>query len=263
MRILFVGDIMGRPGREAVAKILPEWRKIYRPDLVVANGENLAHGSGVTKKTAEEMFSAGVDVITSGNHFLDRKEVFEYIKAEKPPIIRPMNFEDGDAPETNGFVAVERNGRKIMVLNLIGTMHMKRAYQNPFLLIDEFLKAIKSEINIIIVDFHAETTSEKKAMGIFLDGRVSAVIGTHTHIATADEQVSQKGTAYITDVGMVGVKNSVIGMDTEIIIKEFKGEKVKKEIALGGEVEANAVLLEVDESTGRALKIERLRAVIA
>jgi len=254
---------MGRPGREAVAKILPEWRKIYRPDLVVANGENLAHGSGVTKKTAEEMFSAGVDVITSGNHFLDRKEVFEYIKAEKPSIIRPMNFEDSDAPETDGFVAVERNGRKIMVLNLIGTMHMKRAYQNPFLLIDEFLKAIKLEINIIIVDFHAETTSEKKAMGLFLDGRVSAVIGTHTHIATADEQVSQKGTAYITDVGMVGVKNSVIGMDTEIIIKEFKGEKVKKEIALGGEVEANAVLLEVDESTGRALKIERLRAVIA
>jgi len=263
MKILFIGDIMGRPGREAAAKILPEWREKYRPDLVIANGENLAHGSGVTKKTAEEMFSAGVDVITSGNHFLDRKEVFEYIKEEKPPIIRPMNFEDGDAPETDGFIAIERNGRKIMVLNLIGTMHMKRAYQNPFLLVDEFLKAVKPEINIIIVDFHAETTSEKKAMGLFLDGRVSAVVGTHTHIATADEQVTPKGTAYITDIGMVGVKNSVIGMDAEIIIKEFKGEKVKKEIALGGEVEANAVLLDIDESTGRALKIERIRSDVA
>src|SRR3989338_5232421 len=194
MRILFVGDIMGRPGREAVAKILPEWRKIYRPDLVVANGENLAHGSGVTKKTAEEMFSAGVDVITSGNHFLDRREVFEYIKEEKPPIIRPMNFEDGDAPETDGFIAIERNGRKIMVLNLIGTMHMKRAYQNPFFLLDEFLKAIKLEINIIIVDFHAETTSEKKAMGLFLDGRAAAGVGTPTPIPTADQQGSQKST---------------------------------------------------------------------
>ena len=263
MKILFIGDIMGRPGREAAAKILPEWRKKYRPDLAVANGENLAHGSGVTKKTAEEMFGAGVDVITSGNHFLDRKEVFEYIKEEKPPIIRPMNFEDGDAPETDGFAVIERKARKIMVLNLIGTMHMKRSHQNPFLLVDEFLKAIKPEINIIIVDFHAETTSEKKAMGLFLDGRVSAVIGTHTHIATADEQISPKGTAYITDVGMVGVRNSVIGMDTETVIAEFKGEKVKKEIALGGEVEANAVLLEIDELTGRALKIERIRSVIA
>lgn len=263
MKILFIGDIMGRPGREAIGKILPEWRGKYAPDLVIANGENLAHGAGVNKKTVEEMIGAGVDVITSGNHFFDRKDVFEYVRQEKPPLIWPMNFENSDFPEGGGFMVAERRSRKIMVLNLIGTMHMKRAYQNPFLLADEFLKALNPEINIIIVDFHAETTSERKAMGLFLDGRVSAVIGTHTHIATADEQVLPKGTAYITDVGMAGVKNSVIGMEAEVIIREFKGEKVKKEIAISGEVEANAVLLDIDELTGRALKIERIRSVIA
>lgn len=254
---------MGRRGREAVAKILPEWREKYRPDLVIANGENLAHGAGVTKKTAEEMLKAGVDVITSGNHFLDRKEVFEYIKQEKPPIIWPMNLASEDMIEQGGFIILERRSLKIMVLNLIGTTHMKRAYQNPFLWAEEFLRVVSPDIKIIIVDFHAETTSEKRAMGLFLDGRVSVVIGTHTHVTTADEQILPKGTAYITDVGMTGVKDSVIGMKADTMIEEFRGNKIKREIAEEGAVEVSAVIFNIDETSGRARSIERIGAVIA
>lgn len=244
-------------------KILPEWRKQYSPDLVIANGENLAHGAGVTKKTAEEMLGIGINVITSGNHFLDRKEVLEYIKQEKPPVIWPMNLAHENFPERGGFIILERRSFKILILNLIGTMHMKRVYQNPFLWMEEFLRAAPEDIKIIIIDFHAETTSEKKAMGFLADGKVSAVIGTHTHILTADEQILPKGTAYITDVGMTGVRDSVIGMDADLVIREFKGEKVKKEVALSGAVEVSAVLLDIDEKTGRAQQIERISSIVA
>src|SRR3989344_3483386 len=259
MKILFIGDVMGRPGREAVARALPVLREEFAPDLVIANGENLAHGAGITKKVADEMFAAGVDAIPSGNHGFDKKDAVVFLDEERPPLIRPLNFQEG--VPGRGSITLERKGKKIIIVNLIGTLFMGEAYRNPFLVFGAFLKEHSALGNIIIVDFHAETTSEKRAMGFYLDGKVSAVLGTHTHVPTADAQILEKGTAYITDVGMTGTTQSVIGMEKDAVIRAFYGEQARPDIA-EGEIAVDAVIINIDDATGRARTMQHIHRVL-
>lgn len=256
MRILFFGDIFGRPGRDALARVLPDMKEKYHPDIIICNGENLAHGAGATERVVNEVFSTGVDIITSGNHIFDRPNIADFMARDKR-LIRPLNFE-ADSPG-EGFSIIEKNGLKVMVLNLMGQVYMKHSYRNPFLIMEEFLQTVPSDVKIIIVDFHADATSEKRAMGLFLNGKVSAVLGTHTHIPTADEQVLSGGTGYLTDVGMTGITHSVLGMDAQLVIDAFKGKKVKMDIAEGNTAEVNAVFLDIDDESGKTRTIERIR----
>lgn len=259
MRILFIGDVMGRPGREAVARLLPVLKEEFTPDLVIANGENLAHGAGVTQKVADEMFAVGVDALTSGNHVFDKKEASAFLADAQLPLIRPLNFAEDALGR--GFMTLERKGKKIVIANLIGTLFMGEAYRNPFLVVGAFLKEHADDSTIIIVDFHAETTSEKRAMGMYLDGKVSAVLGTHTHVPTADAQILPAGTAYITDVGMTGTTQSVIGMEKDAVIRAFCGEQARPDIA-EGEIAVDAVIMDIDDVTGRALSITYIHKVL-
>lgn len=258
MKILFFGDIMGRPGREAVIRVLPALRNEYHPDLVIANGENLAHGAGVTERTLGEILDAGVDMVTSGNHIFDKDEIAG-IFAAGAPVVRPYNLKNGE--QGNGFMITEKNGVKVAIGNVVGALFMDPPDQNPFHAADALLKDV-GDAQIILIDFHAEATSEKRAMGFYLDGKVSAVLGTHTHVTTADEQILPGGTAYITDIGMAGLGNSVIGMEKDAVIKAFYGEKTKPKIAAEGEREVNAVLIDIDEQTGRARAIGRVRRTV-
>lgn len=260
MKILFIGDVMGRPGREAVARMLPTLKEEYTPDFVIANGENLAHGAGITKKVVDEILAVGVDAITSGNHMFDKKEAAAFLDEKQVPLIRPLNFAE-DMPG-HGFIVLERGGKRIVIVNLIGTLFMGEAYRNPFLVVDAFLKERADENSVIIVDFHAETTSEKRAFGFYLDGRVSAVLGTHTHVPTADACILEKGTAYITDVGMTGTTQSVIGMERDAVIRAFCGEQARPDIA-EGEVAVDAVILDIDDATGLAQSIAHIHKVLA
>lgn len=259
MKILFIGDVMGRPGREVVARMLPVLKEEFAPDLVIANGENLAHGAGVTKKVADEMFAAGVDAITSGNHVFDKKEASAFLGEEQLPLIRPLNFAEDALGR--GFMTLERKGKKMIIVNLIGTLFMGEAYRNPFLVVGAFLKEHADDGAIIIIDFHAETTSEKRAMGFYCDGRVSAMLGTHTHVPTADAQILPEGTAYITDVGMTGTTQSVIGMEKDAVIRAFCGEQARPDIA-EGEVAVDAVIVDIDDATGRARSIEYIHKAL-
>ncbi|MEK7487724.1 MAG: TIGR00282 family metallophosphoesterase [Patescibacteria group bacterium] len=260
MKILFIGDVMGRPGREAVARLLPALREELHPDFVLCNGENLAHGAGITKKVVDEMLAVGVDAITSGNHVFDKKEAAAFLTEEHAPLIRPLNFQEGMLGA--GFMTVEKGDKAIVIVNLIGTLFMGEAYRNPFLVIGAFLKERTDNNSVIIVDFHAEATAEKRAMGFYLDGKVSAVLGTHTHVPTADAQILEKGTAYITDVGMTGTTQSVIGMEKDAVIRAFCGEQARPDIT-EGEVAVDAVMMDIDDITGRARSISHVHKVLA
>jgi len=223
---------------------------------VIANGENSASGFGITPRLAEDLFAAGVEVLTGGNHIWDRKEILEYI-AQHPRLLRPANFPDIN-PGSGLFVGQARNGVPYAVLNLQGRVFMA-ANDCPFRAADRELARIPAEVRVIFVDVHAETTSEKEAMGWYLDGRVSAVVGTHTHVATADEQILPGGTAFQSDVGMTGPHNGVIGMDKTAILRRFlDGQPTRFEVATG-DVQMNTIVLDVDEVTGRARAIERRR----
>ena len=218
MRLLFIGDVVGRPGREAVTTAMPGLRAERMPDLIVANGENIAGGVGVTKETAEELFAAGVDVITLGNHTYRHREVYAYLDSEQR-IVRPANF-----PASNpgrGHTIVEAAGMRVAVVNLSGQMHLQ-VERNPFVAIDELLESLAGAADAFVVDFHAELTSEKVAMGWHLDGRVAAVLGTHTHVPTADARVLPGGTAHIADVGMTGSRAGVIGVRREQALEAFR-----------------------------------------
>ncbi|MGA8923295.1 MAG: TIGR00282 family metallophosphoesterase [Candidatus Dormiibacterota bacterium] len=255
MRILFIGDLVGSIGRELVTKNLAEITRAHSVDLVIANGENAASGFGITPKICEELFHAGVEVITGGNHSWDRKEILEYIPNE-PRLIRPANFPK--SPGRGIFLGASRGGVRYAVLNLQGRVFMA-ALDCPFRTADQELARIPPDVKVIFVDMHAEATSEKQAMGWYLDGRVSVVVGTHTHVATADDRVLPNGTAYITDVGMTGPHESVIGMDRNSMVKRFlDAMPVKFEVALG-DPRLNSVLVDVDEATGRARSIARVR----
>jgi metallophosphoesterase (TIGR00282 family) len=255
MRILFIGDIVGSPGREMVSKHLAEIVARERADLVIINGENSAAGFGITPKIADELFALGADVITGGNHSWDKKEIQEYIPNE-PRLLRPANFPK--SPGRGLYLGTSRGGIRFAVLNLQGRVFMA-PLDCPFRTADSELAKIPPDVKIIFVDMHAEATSEKQAMGWYLDGRVSVVVGTHTHVATADERVLPNGTAFITDVGMTGPHESVIGMDRGAMVKRFLDSMPTKfEVAIG-DVRINGVLADVDEATGRARSIARVR----
>ena len=262
MRILFIGDIVGSPGREIVRDRLADLVSHKQIDLVIANGENSAAGFGITPKIAEELLKNGVEVISGGNHSWDRREIMEFMPHE-PRLLRPANFADG-TPGHGMYVGTAKNGMKYAVINLQGRIFLP-AIEDPFRTADELLASLLADVAFVLVDFHAETTSEKIALGWYLDGRATAVVGTHTHVTTADERVLPEGTAYITDVGMTGPHTGVIGMDRAAIIKKFlDGLPARFEVAQG-DVQMNAVLIETDDdgprnTAGRlkASSIERL-----
>ena len=245
-----IGDIVGQPGRQVVKELLPGLRQQYGFSLVIANAENVAGGLGLTSTTAEELLSAGVEVLTSGNHIWAQKEIIPYLDG-KMPILRPLNYPPGVPGK--GYIV----NRQAMVVNLIGRTFMSDV-DCPFRAIDQLLTEVKSKPPVIIVDFHAEATSEKVAMGRYLDGRVSAVLGTHTHVGTSDSRLLPQGTAYVTDVGMTGPVDSVIGMETEVVIQRFLTGIPHRMSVARGKTMFNAVLLRVDEKSGRAISIDRI-----
>lgn len=254
MKVLFIGDIVGKTGRIAVKSLLPLIVNKYKIDIVIANGENAAGGFGITEKVASELFSYGVHILTSGNHIWDKKESVPYISKENR-IIRPSNY----PPGVPGFGSITYSvkDKKIGIINLSGRVFMSNI-DCPFRVGLSEIERLKNETNIIVIDFHAEATSEKIAFGYYVDGKVSAVIGTHTHVQTADEKILPRGTAYITDVGMTGPADSVIGIDKEQIIERFLLQMPKKfEIAKGGGI-FSAVVIEINDDTGKASAIQRL-----
>jgi metallophosphoesterase (TIGR00282 family) len=257
MKILFIGDIVGSPGREVFAKHVPGMKARGEADVVIANAENAAGGSGITEKIAEELFSCGCDVVTLGDHVWDKREVYPYLE-KTPRILRPANFLK-DAPGRGVCIIDGPGGVKVGVVVLLGRTFIKYIPDCPFRTLDALLPELKAQTNIIIVDMHAEATSEKIAMGRYADGRVSAVLGTHTHVPTADEIVLPNGTAYITDVGMAGPYDSVIGQVKERIIERYlTGLPNKFEVASGAATLCGA-LVDIDEKTGRARSIVRVK----
>ncbi len=260
LNILFIGDIVGSLGREAVKKLLPKIKKEYNPDLTIANGENLAHGKGVTETTLKEMLETGIDYFTGGNHIFARKNFADILNNEDFKILRPANY-PRQVPG-RGEKVINISQKKLLLVNLIGRIFMKEDYECPFKKFDEIIKKYKNKIDAVIVDFHAEATSEKRAFGFYADGRAVAVIGTHTHIQTADEQILAKGCAYITDAGAVSAKESVLGVDKGIVIKSFLDQiNYQHEIPRVGECEFNAVVVNIDEKNNQSKKIKRIQKI--
>jgi metallophosphoesterase (TIGR00282 family) len=263
MRVLFIGDIVGSPGRRIVRERLADIVSQRQIDLVIANGENSASGFGITPRIADELLSAGIEVLTGGNHSWDRKEILEYMP-NQPRLLRPGNFPEGNVG-SGMFVGTARNGVGYAVLNLQGRVFLP-AIDDPFRKADAELAKLPADVVFVLVDMHAETTSEKISLGWHLDGRVTAVVGTHTHVTTADEHILPHGTAYITDVGMTGPHDGVIGMHRDSVIKRFfDGLPTRFEPATG-DVQMNTVLIETDDAGARnaagrlrAVSIERLR----
>ncbi len=262
MKILFFGDVVGKSGRLAVVKQLLGLKRQYHPDLIIANAENLAHGKGVTLSTVQFMFDAGVDFLTSGNHVFDKPGYEEVFRQFADRIIRPANFASGYLGE--GFKILEVNKQPVLVINLLGQVFMDKQVDqgeidNPFEKITKLLEQVEAKIKICLLDFHAEATSEKRAMGFWLDGKVSAVIGTHTHVPSADAQVLPQGTGYITDVGMTGAALSVIGVDKDSALKRFLLNDLEAKspllVAESETYEASYVILEVDEASGKCQNI--------
>ena len=256
MNILFIGDVVGKPGREAVVSLIPKLRRDRKLDMVIANGENSAHGAGLTASTARELHNAGVDVITSGDHTWDQRG-FENDIAEFPNLVRPLNFSPS-APGRGSVVFNVGNLTPVGVINLIGRVFMPNN-DDPFRAVQAEVTKLRQRAKIIIVDLHAEATSEKIAMGRYLDGQVTAVIGTHTHVQTSDEQVLPKGTAYISDAGMCGPHDSVLGRDVGAVLKRFLTQMPQKMEVATGKVELCGVIVDVEEDSGRARAIERVR----
>lgn len=254
MKILAIGDIFGRVGRDAVFSVLERMRE--NVDLVVANSENAAHGRGLTKPVYEELKSAGIDVFTMGNHVWGCPDIANVMRYNSE-VIRPANFE-GDIPGLGSTVVTAKNGVRVGVINLIGRTYMQGPISSPFLTADKEIDNIKNKADVILVDFHAEATSEKAALGYYLDGRVSAVFGTHTHIQTADEKVLPKGTGYITDLGMTGPEHSVLGLDKNTIIRRFVNGMPQKFIVANGNGQFCGAIFDVDERNGQTMSVERI-----
>ena len=255
MRILFIGDIVGRPGRELVRQGLQAIVEHHQIDLVIANAENSAAGFGITREIGDQLLDWGVDVMTSGNHIWDKKEALDYIGAE-PRLLRPANYPAG-APGNGSYLARTRDGRVAGVVNVMGRVFMLNI-DDPFAVVLREIDALKQRTRIVFVDFHAEATSEKIAMGWHLDGRVTAMVGTHTHVQTADERILPKGTAYLTDVGMTGPHDSVIGVEIAAALGRFLTALPQKFETATGNPRLNAVIVDADEQTGRARSIDRL-----
>jgi metallophosphoesterase (TIGR00282 family) len=250
MIILAIGDVIGKPGRRAVSALLPELRETYHVDLAIVNAENAAGGLGTTPSTAQELLDAGADVLTSGNHIWTHKEIVPYLDSDMP-ILRPMNYPPG--VPGRGYLI-----NQAMVVNLIGRTFMGN-YDCPFRAMDQLLSESKDRPPVVIVDFHAEATSEKMAMGRYLDGQVSAVLGTHTHVGTIDARILPGGTAYVTDIGMTGPVDSIIGDDAEAVLERFL-TMIPHHLSVGkGQTILDAVLVTVDDASGKAIGIERIR----
>ena len=256
MNVLFVGDVFGRPGRRAVRALVPRLREERRVDFCIANAENVAGGYGLTRETADQLFDAGVDALTGGNHMWDKRDIRE-ILAEDTRVLRPANYPP-DAPGLGSAVFPSAAGISVGLLHLVGRVFMKEV-DCPFRLARELLGDLKRQTQVVIVDFHAEATSEKRAMGWYLDGRVSAVVGTHTHVQTADEEILPGGTAYITDVGMTGPFDSVIGVEKEPAVKRFLTQLPARLNPAKGNIRLNAALITIDDQTGTAVSIERIQ----
>ena len=260
LRMLVIGDVIGRPGRDAVLHTLGDLRRELELDLVIANGENMAAGMGLTPRLAEELLGGGVDVITSGNHIWDKREIYDYLDGERP-VLRPLNYPH-QAPGRGWLVHHAADGTEVAVVNVMGRVFMNQL-DSPFTKLDELLDGAAEPLPPIrIVDFHCEITSEKNAMGWYLDGRVSAVVGTHTHVPTADARVLPKGTAYISDIGMTGPRDSVIGFSLETVLPRFTRHLPTRFHVAEGPVAFNAVVISVDRATGRASGIQQVQRLI-
>lgn len=251
--ILFLGDVVGRPGRKVLEEGLGALQDVHKPLFTVVNGENAAAGHGISPSIADEMFAQGVDIITLGNHAFNRREIYPYLGTGKP-IVRPANLPA--AAPGRGLATVERDGVSLTAINLCGRVFLD-GYDDPFRVADELLSTVDSRY--ILVDFHAEATSEKIAMGLHLDGRATAVVGTHTHVPTADEQILDGGTAYITDVGMTGPRRSVIGMDREAVLRRFRTSMPERFEVANEPGVISGVVIGVQRDSGRAVSIERVR----
>lgn len=255
MNILFIGDVVGEPGRDTIKKYLPKLKEKYHPTIVIVNGENAAAGKGITEKIYRQFLELGIQVITMGNHTWDNRDIFEFIDNAKY-LIRPANF-----PESNpgkGIVYIRINSYEIAVINLQGRTFLP-ANDCPFQKADELIKEARKRTSLIFVDFHAEATSEKQAMGWYLDGRVSVVVGTHTHVQTADQRILPKGTAYITDVGMTGNYDGILGVNKEAVLRKFLTNlPAKFDISKDGRIQLCGVNIEINEKTGEAKGIERI-----
>ncbi len=254
MNILVLGDVVSGIGCDFVRKKLPAFKRLKGIDFCIANGENSATGNGITPDSAENLFRSGVDFITTGNHVYRRKEVYDFLD-ENEFIIRPANLNPSSPGK--GFAIVDMGRYSVAVINLLGSMYGE-THESPFACIDRILNEIKGKTDIILIDFHAEATSEKKAMGFYLDGKVSAVFGTHTHVLTADERVLEGGTGYITDLGMCGVIDSVLGVDKDIVISKFRTALPVRFDSAKGDCMLNGCIFTVDEKTGRCLSAERV-----
>ena len=257
IRILAIGDVCGSVGCEYVRKVLPALKREKRIDMVIINGENSADGNGITPDSANYLFSLGGDVLTGGNHSLRRSEVYEYLD-QNGFCLRPHNL--SEAQNGKGYCVCDFGRVRVAVINLSGKIFLERLGADcPFKAADELIEKAKADgIKIIVVDFHAEATSEKRALGLYLDGKISAMFGTHTHVQTADEQILQNGTGYITDIGMTGPVDSVLGVKKEIIINRLKDNDMSKFELSNGECSLRGCIFEVDENTGKTVKIERI-----
>lgn len=262
MKILFIGDIVARPGRDTIKKVLPGVIKEHNPDLIIANAENLSHGNGFTPETIAEMQKAGINFFTSGDHAWGNKMGMMNITSEDFPVIRPANFPP-EVPGNGYFVVKDKADHKILVINLIGRVFMKKNYDCPFRTVDKILRQTEKEkFDAIFVDIHAEATSEKYALGFYLDGRVSAVVGTHTHVPTADARILDNGTAFMSDIGMTGSLDSVIGVRKDLIITSFLTQMpVKHEPETTGKMVFNGCLIDVD-SKNKSTKIDHIQKII-
>jgi metallophosphoesterase (TIGR00282 family) len=255
IKVMMIGDICGKPGRQAAAHYIPLFRQEYGLDLIIANGENSAGGIGITQEVARELYAMGIDIITTGNHIWDKREIFEFIE-EEDNLIRPANYPIGTAGR--GYQIIKKDRYCAAIINLAGRVFMP-PIDCPFQCIDALLAKIPEACKIIIIDFHAEATSEKMALAWYLDGKVSCIAGTHTHIQTADNRVLPGGTAYITDLGMVGVWNSILGMDKEAVIKKFTTSLPARFSVAKGAAVFSAIIVELDSLTGRAENITRIQ----
>ncbi|MCX6966635.1 MAG: TIGR00282 family metallophosphoesterase [Verrucomicrobia bacterium] len=259
LRMMFLGDVVGEPGRRAVIDLVPVLKKEYELDFVIVNGENAAGGRGITPKITIDLLRAGIAVVTTGDHVWDQKEIFNYIDTE-PRLLRPINYPE-DTPG-QGSVILETPKGKVGVIDVQGRTFMQPPLENPFRALEEAVAKMREETAVIFVDVHAETTSEKIAVGRFLDGRVSAVVGTHTHVQTGDERVFPGGTAFLCDAGMCGPTESVLGREIEPIISRFITNLPATFPVAKGPVALNGAIIDIDESTGKALSIQRFTRVV-
>ena len=256
MRILCIGDVCGSIGCEFLIKVLPKFKTEHKIDITVVNGENSADGNGITPYSADMLYSAGADVITGGNHSMRRREIFDKLDSD-PFLLRPHNMHTSSTGK--GYAEIDMGCRRIAVINLVGRVYMPEA-EDPFSTADSLVTAaVDSGIKIIIVDVHAEATAEKKALAYYLDGKVSAVFGTHTHVATADEQILPNGTGYISDIGMTGPENSILGVIPELSIAKIKDNAPVKFQLAEGECSMSGCIFEIDEKSGKTINVERIK----